>query len=407
MNSVTKIKPCGQNEKVKVVHYRRIWLALTENWLFNQIKLLNNEIESHIICEKTQNLFQFKTKNIHQLPYYTILDKLHKIRTNWFKTHPYSRRLFKKVKEINPSLIHSHYGDFAWFEIPIAKKLGLAHIVTFYGHDVNRMPNVFPIWQDRYKELFCQIDKVLCEGFHMAKDIIKLGCPKKKIAVQHLGVPVERILFEPRKWESNTPLKFLIAGTFVEKKGIPNALYALGKINKSTPIEITIIGDARNDERSHIEKKKILRAISENGLMKNTRLLGYQPHSVLHEEAYKHHVFISPSITADDGDTEGGVPITIIEMAASGMPIVSTRHCDIPGVIIDGETGFLAQEDNIYDLTAKINTLIDQKNCWNNLLAKSRNHIEKEFNAKIQGIRLSKIYNDVLQEKALNSKAAQ
>jgi colanic acid/amylovoran biosynthesis glycosyltransferase len=240
----------------------------------------------------------------------------------------------------------------------------------------------------------------------MAKNIIKLGCPEKKIIIQHLGVPVERILFEPRKWESNTPLKFLIAGTFVEKKGIPNALYALGKINKSTPIEITIIGDAREDERSQIEKKKILRAISENGLLENTRLLGYQPHSVLHEEAYQHHVFISPSITADDGDTEGGVPISIIEMAASGMPIVSTRHCDIPGVIIDGETGFLAQEDNIYDLTAKINTLIDQKNCWNNLLAKSRNHIEKEFNAKIQGEKLSEIYSAVLKEKAFNAEAA-
>jgi len=403
MNSCVTSKTSDQNDKVKVVHYRRIWLALTENWLFNQIKFLKNGIESHIICEKTQNLFQFKIENIHQLPAHTIFNKLYKIRTNLLRTHPYSRRLLKKVKEINPSLIHSHYGDFAWFEIPIAKKLGLAHIATFYGHDVNRMPNVFPIWQERYKELFSQIDKVLCEGSHMAKDIIKLGCPGKKIVVQHLGVPVDRIFFKPRKWESNTPLKFLIAGTFVEKKGIPNALYALGKINKTTPIEITIIGDARKDERSLIEKKKILRAISENGLLKNTKILGYQPHSVLHEEGHKHHVFISPSISADDGDTEGGVPVTIIEMAASGMPIVSTKHCDIPGVILDGETGFLARENDILDLTSKIQTLIDQKNCWNNLLAKSRHHIEKEFNAKIQGIRLSEIYKNVLREKALNN----
>jgi len=395
-----------KGHKVKVVHYRRMWLALTENWLFNQVKWLNDGIESHIICEKTQNLFQFKIRNIHQLPECTIFDKLHKIRTNWLKTYPYSRRLFKKVKEINPSLIHSHYGDFAWFEIPIAKKLGLAHIVTFYGHDVNRMPKVFPIWQERYKELFGQIDKVLCEGSHMARDIIKLGCPENKIVVQHLGVPVDNIYFKPRKWESNTPLKFLIAGTFVEKKGIPNALDALGKINKTTPIEITIIGDARKDKRSLIEKKKILRAISENNLRKNTKLLGFQPHSVLYTEAYKHHVFISPSITADDGDTEGGVPVTIIEMAATGMPIVSTKHCDIPGVILDGETGFLARENDIFDLTSKIQTLIDQKNCWNNLLAKSRQHIEKEFNSKIQGIRLSEIYKNVLQEKSLNSKTA-
>ena len=237
----------------------------------------------------------------------------------------------------------------------------------------------------------------------MARDIIKLGCPGKKIVVHHLGVPVNRILFKPRKWDSHTPLKFLIAGTFVEKKGIPNALYALGKINKTTPIEITIIGDARKKERSLIEKNKILRAINENNLVQNTKLLGYQSNCVLHEEAYKHHVFISPSITADDGDTEGGVPVTIIEMAASGMPIVSTKHCDIPGVILDGETGFLARENDILDLTTKIKALIDQKNSWNKLLVNSRKHIEKEFNAKIQGIRLSEIYKNVIRDKASNN----
>ena len=31
--------------------------------------------------------------------------------------------------------------------------------------------------------------------------------------------------------------------------------------------------------------------------------------------------------------------MVIIEMSASGMPVISTRHCDIPGVVLDGETG--------------------------------------------------------------------
>ena len=72
------------------------------------------------------------------------------------------------------------------------------------------------------------------------------------------------------------------------------------------------------------------------------RLLGYVSRETLREEAYEHDVFLAPSVTASNGDTEGGAPVAIIEMSASGMPIVSTNHCDIPSVVLDGVTGLLA-----------------------------------------------------------------
>src|SRR5690606_39794503 len=67
--------------------------------------------------------------------------------------------------------------------------------------------------------------------------------------------------------------------------------------------------------------------------------LGYQPWRALMDAAYRHHVFLSPSITASDGDTEGGAPVGLIEMAATGMPVISSRHADIPEVIEHGVGG--------------------------------------------------------------------
>ncbi len=55
-----------------------------------------------------------------------------------------------------------------------------------------------------------------------------------------------------------------------------------------------------------IEKRRILDILEKNGMKSKTRLLGYQPYPVLFEQAYKHHIFLSPSVTAMDGDTEGG-----------------------------------------------------------------------------------------------------
>lgn len=62
------------------------------------------------------------------------------------------------------------------------------------------------------------------------------------------------------------------------------------------------------------------------------------PYDRLLDEIARHHVFLSPSVTAPDGDSEGGAPVTIIEAAASGMPVVNSTHCATPEAVYDGRT---------------------------------------------------------------------
>ena len=53
---------------------------------------------------------------------------------------------------------------------------------------------------------------------------------------------------------------------------------------------------------------------------------GFLPYGRLVELAYSHHIFYSPSRVAEDGGTEGGAPVTIVEISATDMPVVSTRQ---------------------------------------------------------------------------------
>ena len=78
----------------------------------------------------------------------------------------------------------------------------------------------------------------------MAACLVKQGCPPEKIRVHHLGVDADKIPLKARQWDGREPLRVLIAGTFVEKKGIPDALMALAEVRKKIPIAITLIGDA-------------------------------------------------------------------------------------------------------------------------------------------------------------------
>lgn len=378
-----------------IIHKHNIWLHLTENWLFTQVKYLPEEVTIHIVCEETKNLNQFWHPNIHVYPNSPSRFFLLAYRIRNLIPERSTAFLNRIAKDTGACILHSHFGSGGWKNIKYAKKACLKHIVTFYGVDVNHLPLHYPEWKERYKDLFAHADCILCEGPYMASSIINLGCPKEKVKVHHLGIPTNNFLFKPRKWNCNDPLRILIAASFREKKGIPYALKALAQLNSSVPIEITIIGDAIQERTSKLEKENILNTIQRQKLDSKVRHLGFQPHSVMIEEAYKHHIFISPSITAKDGDTEGGAPVSIIEMAATGMPIVSTKHCDIPNIIRNG-MGLLTEERDVSGLVNCLKRLVNHPQEWNSMLYKARKHIEKEFNAITQGNKLAEIYKSIL-----------
>lgn len=373
-----------------VLHATTSWLPLTQTWIYRQILSLPECIVTYIVCHNLENDGQFPVQNLKcqqdapwwRLQYYRFLRKI------GFR----EQFTIDQIKRCNPQLLHSHFGNVAWSNIRAAQKTHVKHLVTFYGYDVNYLPESDLQWRLRYKELFANIDLVLCEGPYMAQSIMQLGCPEKKVRVHHLGIPVHEIQFLPPEWHEGQPLKVLIAASFTEKKGIPYALFALAEIANECDIEVTIIGDAPASADCEAEKRRILQIIDATALRNKTRLLGYQPHSILFEEAYKHHVFISPSVTASTGDTEGGAPVTIIEMCAVGLLIVSTRHCDIPEVILDGVTGLLADERNVSGLVEHLRWLIHNQEKWEQMVTAGRRRMESEFDAVAQGRRLSEIY---------------
>jgi colanic acid/amylovoran biosynthesis glycosyltransferase len=303
--------------------------------------------------------------------------------------------LVRVGRQIGARIVHSHFGPQGWYDSPAVRQLAARHVVTFYGYDVGKLPLLKPAWRARYLEMFRSVDAVLCEGSFMAKCIQSLGCPPEKLRVHHLGVPIQSIMFRPRHWKPGSPLRVLIAATFTEKKGIPNALIALARFRKVVPLKITIIGDAQPGRKLSSEKRRILDVLKRSEFGSDVQLLGYQPHNRLFEEAYSHHVFLSPSITARDGDTEGGAPVTIIEMAATGMPVVSTHHCDIPGVLGAHGARLLTNEGDIDGIVERLTWLANNPDAWKPIVAEVRRHIEIEYDAVKQGLQLARIYKEL------------
>lgn len=384
-------------KNLTVLHIFLVWLPQTQTWMYSQVAELQRlGVDAHVACERTENLDQFGVANIHCLAgepqWRQVWDKgLRKLRIRRHLNH-----LVEVGEKTGAAIVHSHFGNIGWKNLGAVRKLKAKHIVTFYGHDVNKLPTQDPSWRKRYHQLFDEADLFLCEGSHMARCVVELGCPEHKVKVQHIGVDVERFEFKPRQWHSGKSLKVLIAASFREKKGIPYAVEALGLLRKEVPIELTIIGDADADAAGQQEKAKILRALEIAGLKANTRLLGYQPHTVMMQEAYAHHVFLHPSVTASDGDTEGGAPVCIIEMLATGMPVVSTTHCDIPEVMGDALHHLLAPERNSEALSNIIRVLIENSESWSQTVQKWREQVAPEYHLSVQGQRMADHYSKIM-----------
>ncbi len=388
----------ANTKQITVFHSCIDWLPQTQTWIYSQIIHLPSWIDNHVLCERTVNLDQFNIPHLHSLCKFSrqqcmIAKGLRKLHIR--KPSVYFQR---QLADYHGDILHSHFGDKGWEDQPLARSNGLKHVVTFYGVDVNHLPAKEPRWRSRYKELFQSVDAVLCEGPYMARSIVQLGCSTEKVHVHHLGVNVDDIVFQPLTWHPGQPLKVLIAAAFRQKKGIPYALEALGRLKGQINLEITIIGDASSYPRSQREKQVIMETIERYGLVDRVRLLGFQPYAVLTQAMYNHHIFLSPSVLAQDGDSEGGAPVTIIEAAAAGLLVVSTTHCDIPEVILNGETGLLAPERDVDALVAHLQWLVTNEDAWDAIRQAARTHIEKEFNAKIQGDRLAMLYQELIHQ---------
>lgn len=369
------------------------------NVTFIHYTISNLKINNHfVVCRKMKNLNIFPYDKVFRT--HKIFDFIHLINTIWVSKFKRNRILLndwianymtiKKLPDID--ILHTHFGDHAYYMIPLAKKLGKPLVVTFYGGDMSDVAKKAG-WRERYGQLFSFADLVLCEGSYMRSKIIELGCSAEKIKVSKISIPIETITFNFRPtYNENEKLKILMCASFVPKKGFFDAINAIYKLkSEGVNIDCKIIGDGPL-------RDKICRMITSLGLIDDIQLLGKLKPSIVYEYAKEAHFFLHPSKFAPDGGSEGGAPTIIIQMQAAGLPIISTTHADIPN-IIPKENHFLSEEGNVDDIVNNIKLLISQQDNWINISLRGRKFVEQEHSTKTCSILLEKMYESIFKYK--------
>ncbi len=366
-----------------VAHSANPYLPATATWIYDQIRALKR-YRPIVLTQTRQNLDRFPIEPVLSAEDIspirrTTLRLIRKMRgtyagyENWLCEH-------------NAALIHAHFGQEGYRCLSAKQRAGIPLITTFYGLDVSALPRQKK-WQKRYKRLFAEGDLFLVEGPFMGEQLIALGCPANRVIVQHLGVDLEKIPYRT----DPTPKQPIVLtySVFREKKGLKYAIRAYAKIAEKYPdVQLRMIGDGPLRPQLQAEIRIL-------NLENRVKMLGLLSHPTALQELKRATILLYPSVTASDGDTEGGAPVALIEAMAMGVPIVSSRHADIPEVVIDKTCGLLYPERDVAGLAEGLDTLLRSPEQFGRA---GRAHVEEQHNLEKQGKKLEVIYDQVLKK---------
>jgi colanic acid/amylovoran biosynthesis glycosyltransferase len=286
-------------------------------------------------------------------------------------------------------IIHCQFGTLGykglWFR---AVNSPAAKVVTiFRGYDISQF--VQEKGDRVYDLLFKSADFFLVNCEFFKRQVIKLGCDANKLLVHYSGLDCNKFIWTPRQFPTDGQIRIATIGRLVEKKGVEYAIRAVAKVVSIHPnLEYNIIGDG-------ILGENLQQLIQTLNLSDKVKLLGWKNEQEIIEILNQTHIFIAPSVTAQDGNQDA--PINVLKEAmAMGLPVISTTHGGIPELVADGVSGFLVPERDAEAIAEKLSYLIEHPEVWTAMGRAGRADVEAHYNLHTLNDKLVKLYQQLL-----------
>lgn len=376
--------------KPVVVSYVSDFLKPDMLHVYRQITGLK-AVEPWVLTHKRENVehFPFPKKHITVLP---------KPRLRWWRRfvhkniiqapwqiYPWElRQALLEITRSEAKLLHIYFGHSAVHLLPLIKACPHPVVVSFHGADagvdMDRSAHLFAM-----RDVFAAATLIQCRSESLAEDLVHLGCEKNKLVVQRTGIPLEEWPFVLRAPPRKGAWRLLQSCRLIPKKGLDTTLLAFKEITRTKPnAQLVIAGDG--PLRGELEK-----LATTLGIAPQVSFPGFLDQAALREEVYRTHLFLHPSRTTADGNREG-IPNSMLEAMASGVPVIATRHGGIPEAIVSGESGILVAENDHHSLAIAAHSLMAQPERLKGIAEAGRNAIEQLFDRNVNRRKLEECY---------------
>ena len=287
-------------------------------------------------------------------------------------------------------IIHCHYGRNGLKAI-LLKDLGVINgkiVVAFHGNDISRYLQIHG--DDIYSYLFNRADLLQPISHHWQEKLITLGCHPDRVLVHHMGIDCDK--FMPTGERDHHPEKILIVSVarLVEKKGLSYGIQAVAQLlekHSQLKLQYYIIGDG-------VLKTELEQQIKQLKVSEQVKLFGWREQQEVRAIIAQADIFLAPSVTSHNGDREG-IPVSLMEAMAQGIPVVSTYHSGIPELVEDGISGYLVQEKKMVALASKIEHLANNRQIRLKMALAGRHKVITDYNISLLCDRLTIIYQQL------------
>lgn len=265
-------------------------------------------------------------------------------------------KLFKKKV-----ILHIHGGAFDHFY------LNSSHVMKFYIKYIMSLSNRVVSLSEGWKSFF----------------VVKIGLDENLVSIIRNGVIFTNynISQEPKVKNGKFTVLF-IGGTDAKRKGIYDIIKAIPYVIEAYPdVIFSFIGDIHLENSSNMLKdlkiKDHIRILGQVSEIDKIKMLNFSD------------LFILPSYAE-------GLPITILEAMAAGLPVISTTVGAIPEVIKDGVNGYLINPGDYEALAKNILILIKDDRIRNEIRQNNINLIIKDYDISTIVKNLNTLYATVL-----------
>ncbi|GHH96905.1 glycosyltransferase [Neobacillus kokaensis] len=291
----------------------------------------------------------------------------------------------KFVKKNNISLLHAHHGQLGVMLLPFKEKTKLPLATSIRGRDAT-MANQPVGFLEGMKLLFQQGDVFFPVCQYLADRINIWGCPNDKIRVLYGGVDLNQ--YHYRAPNQTDTQNILSVGRLIEKKGHHVLMKAFHKIKGKFPkATLTIIG--RGELEGYMNS-----LAAQLQLGDSFRLLPHLTKEKVREHMANADLFCAASIVASNGDVEG-IPNTVKEAMATGIPVITTNHAGIPEIVTHEQEGILVQENDVDELAEALEFMLSNRKKWEDYTVAARQKVEQFFDLEKQ-LKMQAAYYDEL-----------
>ena len=307
-----------------------------------------------------------------------------------YKTYKFLKKIYKKEK---PDIIH-HVGLKAVLWGTIATKK------CYIKNVVNAISGTGFLFSPEKRNSF--ISKVICKVLSVysstqykyifqnsddEKEFFNAGIIKheQSVFIKGSGVDLNDFKYVSESQKDNSKIKCVFTGRMVEDKGI-FVIFEAAKVLREKyykKIEFWLCGDLDSNPKAlkkvQIEKECDGAYIKWLGFQKNIK-------NILNQC----HIMIFPSYYME------GLPKSIIDAEAVGLPVITTDWVGCRDTVINGENGFLIPVKNAELLAEKIEMLVNDPILRQKMGKASRLYAEKYFDIKTVVDKHLEVYEEFL-----------